>query len=141
MSGLSRFVGVRATALCLLLVGACASDDGYRGYGGADASVAVGVGYGYYPGDYYYPYYPPGYGCCWYDDDGHPIEVPPNGNRPDRPDRPTTLPAQPSQLPAERPAQPSTRPAPSTRPSTGMSRPAPRPTPAPRPMGGGGRRR
>jgi hypothetical protein len=135
MIGITRVIGAPAAALCLLLLSSCASDGGYSGYGGADASVAVG--YGYYGGGYY-PYYPPGYGCCWYDDGGRPIEVPPPGNRPDRP---TTLPAQPSQLPAQRPSQPSTRPAPSTRPSTGASRPAPRPTPAPRPMGGGGRRR
>lgn len=122
-------------ALALLLAAGCASDDGYGGYGGVDSSVSAS--YGYYSGGYY-PYYPPGYGCCWYDDGGHPIEVPPPG---DRPDRPTTLPGKPEQLPAQRPSQPSTRPAPSTRPSTGMSRPAPRPTPAPRPMGGGGRRR
>lgn len=138
MSNFNRLVAAAVSATCLLLLSACASDDGYGGYGGADTSVAVSYGYGYYPGGYY-PYYPPGYGCCWYDDGGRPIEVPPPG---DRPDRPTTLPAQPSQLPAERPAQPSTRPAPSTRPSGGAStRPAPRPTPAPRPMGGGGRRR
>ena len=136
MSSFTRFAGAAAAALCLLLAAGCASDDGYSGYGGADTSVVVG--YGYYPGDYYYPYYPPGYGCCWYDNDGHPIEVPPGAA--DRPDRPGTLPARPEQLPAQRPSQPSTRPAPSTRPSTGMSsRPAPRPTP--RPMGGGGRRR
>jgi hypothetical protein len=138
MSSFVRVLRGPAAALFLLLVSACASDDGYSGYGGVNSTVAVGYGYDYYPGGYY-PYYPPGYGCCWYDDGGRPIEVPPPGNRPDRP---TTLPGQPSQLPAERPNQPSTRPAPSTRPSTGMSsRPAPRPTPAPRPMGGGGRRR
>ena len=135
MSGLWRFVGASAAALGLLLMSACASEEGYSGYGGVDASVAVGYG-GYYGGGYY-PYYPPGYGCCWYDDDGRPIEVPPGGgNRPDN-----TLPERPSQLPAERPNQPSTRPSASTRPSSGASRPASRPTPAPRPMGGGGRRR
>lgn len=134
MSITTRFLRTTAVA-SLLIVGGCASDNGYSGYGG-DASVAVGYGYGYYA-DGYYPYYPPGYGCCWYGDDGRPIEVPPGG----RPDRPSTLPAQPSQLPAERPNQPSARPAPSTRPSTGASsRPAPRPTPAPRSMGGGRRR-
>ena len=130
-----RLLRAPTAVLCVVLLAACASDDGYGGYGG-DASVAVG--YSYYS-DGYYPYYgyPPGYGCCWYDNDGRPIEVPPG----ERPDRPSTLPAGPSQLPAERPNQPSTRPAPSTRPSTGASsRPAPRPTPAPRPMGGGRRR-
>jgi len=146
MSSFTRYLGAPATTLCLLLVSACASDDGYGGYGGVDASVAVGYGYGYgYYGGGYYPYFPPG-GCCWYDNDGRPIEIPPGG---DRPDRPSTLPAHADQLPAERPGQGSTRPStqPSTgmsgsapRPSTGMSsRPAPRPTP--RPMGGGGGRR
>lgn len=117
--------------VCALAAG-CASDDGYGGYGG---DVSVGMSYGYYSGGYY-PYYYPGYPCCWYDDDGRPIEVPPG----ERPDRPTTLPERPTQLPAERPAQPAARPTPTPRPSTGMSRPAPRPTPAPRPMGGGRRR-
>jgi hypothetical protein len=137
MSSFTRLMAGPAAALCILLAG-CASDDGYGGYGGVETSVAVG--YGYYDG--YYPYYgyPPGYGCCWYGDDGRPIEVPPGAGGGDRPDRPTTLPARPEQLPAQRPSQPSTRPAPSTRPSTGASsRPAPRPTP--RPMGGGGGRR
>jgi len=142
MSGAIRVLGAPVAALCVVLATGCASDDGYSGYGGSDVSVAVG--YGYYGGDYY-PYYPPAYGCCWYDNDGHPIEIPPG----ERPDRPSTLPAHADQLPAERPGQGSTRPStqPSAgmsgsapRPSTGMSsRPAPRPTP--RPMGGGGRRR
>ena len=136
MSSAMRVLRTGAAVLGLVLAAGCASDDGYGGYGGADASV--GVSYGYYSGGYY-PYYPypPGYPppCCWYDDDGRPIEVPPPG---DRPDRPTTLPGKPDQLPAQRPSQPSTRPAP--RPSTGASRPAPRPTPAPRAMGGGRRR-
>ena len=140
MSSLTRFVRAPAAALCLMLLGACASDDGYSGYGGVDSSVSVAYGYGY-PGGYYPGGYYPGYApCCWYDDGGRPIEVPPSAG--DRPDRPTTLPGKPEQLPAQRPSQPSTRPAPSPRPSTGASsRPAPRPTPAPRPMGGGGRRR
>lgn len=147
MSSAFRALRVISAALGLaVMMGGCASDSGYGGYGGADVTV---VGYGGYYGDYYGGYYPgyyPGGSCCWYGDDGRPIEVPPPGNRPDRP---TTLPAHPEQLPAQRPSQPTTRPAPqpstgasrpSTRPSTGMSsRPAPRPTP--RPMGGGGRRR
>lgn len=133
---MSALVAVRrrgvAIALFALLAAGCVSDDGYGGYGGAN--VAVGMSYGYY--DPYYPYYPGGYPCCWYDDGGRPIQVPPPG---DRPDRPTTLPAKPGQLPAERPAarptpMPATRPAtPAARPAT---RPATRPTPAPRPMGG-----
>jgi hypothetical protein len=128
-----------AIGLVAALATGCASDDGYGGYGGGD--VTVGMSYGYYSGDYY-PYYYPGYPCCWYDDGGRPIVVPPPG---ERPDRPTTLPAHPEQLPAERPAnRPETRPAPATRPAAPASRPAarpaPRPTPAPRPMGGGRRR-
>ncbi|MFO1394359.1 MAG: hypothetical protein U1F09_11415 [Steroidobacteraceae bacterium] len=123
-------IAAAATGAMLMLAG-CASNDGYGGYGGAD--VAVGMSYGYY--DPYYPYYYPGYPCCWVDNGGRPIEVPPPGNRPDRP---TTLPAGPGQLPAERPA---TRPAtPATRPAAPAARPATRPTPAPRPMGGGRRR-
>jgi hypothetical protein len=126
-----RIVQRAAAVMALAALGACASDDGYSGYGGGDVDVVMS--YGYYGGGYY-PYYYPGYPCCWYDNDGRPIEIPPG----ERPDRPTTLPATPGQLPAERPT---TRPAPATRPSPSMSRPAPRPTPAPRPMGGGGRRR
>lgn len=128
MSSIARVFGLPVVSLCLLLTG-CASDDGYGGYGG---STTVAVGYGYYPGGYY-PYYPPGYGCCWDVDGGRP--PPP----PDQPDRPTTLPGHPEQLPAARPDGPATRPAqrPAYQPS---ARPAPRPTPAPRPMGGGRRR-
>ncbi len=136
MRRVASLFALPAVSLCLLLPG-CASDDGYGGYGGS-TSVAVGYGYGYgYPGDYY-PYYPPGYGCCWDGDGGRP---PPPPGQPGYPDRPTTLPAGPGQLPAERPNRPTTMPAPSSRPPSSMSRPAPRPTPAPRPMGGGGRRR
>ena len=132
---MSALVTVRrgaAIALVAMLATGCVSDDGYGGYGGAN--VAVGMSYGYY--DPYYPYYYGGYPCCWYDDGGRPIQVPPPG---ERPDRPTTLPAQPGQLPAERPAARPT-PAPATRPATPAARPATRPatrpTPAPRPMGG-----
>ncbi len=134
MNAVTRLLSLPIAALLLMLTG-CASDDGYSGYGGS-SSVAVGY-YGYgYPGGYY-PYYPPGYGCCW-DGDGNG-----NGNRPPppgQPDRPTTLPGHPDQLPAARPDYPTTQPA--QRPAHQTStRPAPRPTPAPRPMGGGGRRR
>ena len=138
MSNLKRLLALPAVSLSLLL-GGCASDDGYGGYGG-NTTVAVGYGYGYgYPGGYY-PYYPPGYGCCWDGDGGHPPPPPGQPGQPDLPDRPTTLPGHPDQLPAARPDRPTTQPAqrPSHQPS---ARPAPRPTPAPRPMGGGGRRR
>ena len=67
-----------AVALLALLAAGCVSDDGYGGYGGAN--VAVGMSYGYY--DPYYPYYYGGYPCCWYDDGGRPIQVPPPGERP-----------------------------------------------------------
>jgi hypothetical protein len=141
MIRLASSFAIPAVSLCLLLAG-CASDDGYSGYGG-NTSVAVGVGYGYgygYPGSYY-PYYPPGYGCCWDGNDGRPPPPPPgHPGHPDHPDRPTTLPASPGQLPAERPNHPTPQPAqrPAHQPT---ARPAPRPTPPPRPMGGGGRRR
>ena len=131
-SSMRRF----SLAACMAVLAACASDGGYSGYGGGDVDVVMS--YGYYGGGYY-PYYYPGYPCCWYDNDGRPIEVPPG----ERPDRPTTLPATPGQLPAERPTTrpaPATRPAPTTRPASATPRPAPRPTPAPRPMGGGRRR-
>ena len=107
MNSVTRLLAFPAVSLCLLLAG-CASDDGYGGYGG-NTSVAVGVGYGYgYPGGYY-PYYPPGYGCCWDGNGGRPPPPPPG--RPEYPDRPTTLPAGPGQLPAERPNRPTTQPA------------------------------
>jgi hypothetical protein len=128
MNSLRRPLLGAALALCLTALSGCESGN----YGGS-SSVSYGYYDGYYPGGYYPGYYPGG--CCW--DDGvvvvPPGERPGNGNGPEyRPDRPTTLPAGPGDLPSSRPSA-------STRPATTASRPAPRPTP--RPMGGGGGRR
>lgn len=104
-----RSAAIVASALLLPLSG-CESN------GGGSASVGVG-----FYGSYYSGYYP-GYGY-WYDDDDAVVIRPPE----DRPDRPTTLPSEPSQLPAERPSA-STRPSTTSRTST-TSRPASRPMP------------
>jgi hypothetical protein len=85
------------------------------------ASYGVGVSYGY--GGGYYPGYYPGYPGYWYDDDRPIVVTPPE----DRPERPTTLPAQGV---STRPSIPSSRPSASTQPARTMSRPAPRPMPA-----------
>ena len=103
-----RFPAVLAIALLLPLAG-CESN------GGGSTSVGFYGSYGYYSGYY------PGYGY-WYDDDDA-VEIRPPE---DRPERPTTLPERPEQLPAERPSA-STRP--STTSSSSMSRPASRPMP------------
>jgi hypothetical protein len=101
---------------------------------GSSSSVSGYYGTGYYPGGYYPGYYP-GYPCC-YDDDVIIVNPPDRPNGGDHPDRPTTLPAHPEQLPSTRPSPPAARPAPAP-----AARPAPAPRPTPRPMGGGGRRR
>jgi hypothetical protein len=133
MSHFHRPLLAAVAALCIAATAGCESS-------GSGGSVSYSGYYGgaYYPGGYYPGYYP-GYPCCYDGDDIviNPPDRPGGGNGPDRP---TTLPAHPEQLPADRPSQATARPAPSSRPTPSASaRPAPRPTP--RPMGGGGRRR
>lgn len=139
----SRMLLIGLISAGALLAGGCATNsDGY--YEGSNVHGSVSVGYygGYYDdawccyGGYPPPiYYPPGGGNGI--GDGNRPE-PPIGNRPDRP---TTLPAEVNRPSNSgnynRPANTS-RPSTSTRPAT---RPAPSPRPVSRPMGGGGRRR
>ena len=117
----ARFAGFAVFAMAATAIAGCASDSNY---GGTTTSMSVGVGYGGYSGGSYGGYY-----------GGYPpvVVVPPDnigdgGNVGNRPDRPTTLPAE-----VNRPAQ--TAPMPSSRPSN-VSRPTSRPSPrpAPRPM-------
>jgi hypothetical protein len=114
-----RLVACVAT---LVMVGACASDGG----GSVSTSMHVGVGYGSYygPGWYggYYEPYPPV------------VIVDPDRPIGERPDRPTTLPADVSRPVPATGAAPRANMAPS-RPSN-VSRPTSRPSPrpAPRPM-------
>jgi hypothetical protein len=134
---ITRRICVLFSAAALAWLGGCASDSGGWGDPGVSSSVSVGVGYG--------SYYGPGWYGGYYDPYPPVVIVPPDGERPpgagDRPERPTTLPAEvggsaPKQYgaaPSAKTAPP--RPASAPRPT---SRPSPRP--APRPMPRMGRR-
>jgi hypothetical protein len=125
---------VVACTVALVLAAGCASDGGGGG-GGGSTSMHVGVGYGSYygPGWYggYYEPYPPV------------VVVDPDRPVGDRPDRPTTLPAdaagarpQPAGMASSNRA--TTAPTRPSNVSRSTSRPSPRP--APRPMPRMGRR-
>jgi hypothetical protein len=123
--GLARLVAVMTIATAAATLAGCASDGGDSSYGGVSTSVSVGYGYGGYYGGGYYPGYYPGYPPV--------VIVPPDqpGNGAgNRPDRPTTLPAEVNR-PSSKPApMPSSRPADVSRPT---SRPSPRPAQRPMP--------
>ena len=127
---LSRLTAVLAVATAAVTLGGCASDGGDSSYSGVSTSVSVGYGYGgYYGGGYYPGYYPGGYPPV--------VVVPPDrpgngGGAGNRPDRPTTLPADVHGSSSKPAPMPSSRPADVSRPT---SRPSPRPAPRPMPRG------
>jgi hypothetical protein len=117
-----------ACVATLAVVGGCASDGG----GSVSTSMHVGVGYGSYygPGWYggYYEPYPPV------------IVVDPDRPIGERPDRPTTLPADAGTRPAPAGMAPRASTAPSRPSNVSRSTSRPSPRPAPRPMPRMGRR-
>ncbi|MEY2921029.1 MAG: hypothetical protein RL261_2334 [Pseudomonadota bacterium] len=127
---LFRSTAVMAVASIAVTLGGCASDGGDSSYSGVSTSVSVGYGYGgYYGGGYYPGYYPGGYPPV--------VIVPPDrpgdgGNVGNRPDRPTTLPADVNRPTTKTAPMPSSRPPDVSRPT---SRPSPRPAPRPMPRG------